>query len=110
MCLNCSWASESDALLTQLHLQNLTDNLQLEKELAEAQKLGLAEVNEVILKKIDYASKIGDKYEAVKCFTFLHFPTMPYGRLLKAHFHMVRIGIFFQNVILMKNQLKLIER
>lgn len=110
MCVNYSWVSDEDALLTELNLQNLTDSLQFDDDMEDARKLGFAAMNEVTFKKIDYASKIGDKDAALSNFILLYFPIIPVSRMLKAHFHMVRIGIFFLDATLMKYHLMAIER
>ncbi|KAF7266824.1 hypothetical protein GWI33_019852 [Rhynchophorus ferrugineus] len=82
----------------------------LDSEIDYALKnLGTADVKETYLNKANYLSKIGNKTEAIAALDLAYRNTIALGYKLENIFHCIRLGLFFHDLELMKQNLSRCE-
>ncbi|KAJ3415918.1 26S proteasome non-ATPase regulatory subunit 6 [Chytridiales sp. JEL 0842] len=90
------WAP--DASILALAKENEAEIKKLDDKIEDAQtNLGETDINDALLAKAEYLSKIGDKDKALTAYKVVYEKTGPLGGRLDIIFAMIRIGFFFND-------------
>jgi len=106
LCEQFKWPINQD-LLTKMQAANETRLIELQKILEDAEtNLGDNEVREACLARAQFFSEIGHKAQAIKAYRITADKTVPLGQRMDVVFALIRIGLFFDDVDLIRRNIE----